>query len=389
MSTRRLTVLYFCEGFTDIRFVAGLAERCDLTLATPAWEFHSSGLAERIQHIGVRLIVDEIHGKRAVFQVTSLLYLLRNLRKFDVVLSQGMSRGSLNSTFAGKLLRVPVVTYESVAAVAYWRCRRERGQIGVLRALAGEAFLRICMTISGRLGTVAVGLGPFLAELVGQYSSRPAVGYYYGVDTALFKPVDACERRSLRIRHGLPEDRFLILFSSRISHEKDPETGLRAVAKARARGLNAVALNLGGGFKEFRAMALRLGLQDSEQWVIGRPAVHPMKDLCEYYQASDLVVQPSLAEGAGMSPLEAVACGTPVVATNVDGMAALLKGIAQLTPRGDADAMADAILWAARNREAAVDQAMKGREFVEAIWRKDKAFGDLIDVLQQATDRPA
>ena len=40
-------------------------------------------------------------------------------------------------------------------------------------------------------------------------------------------------------------------------------------------------------------------------WMIGRPAVHPMHDLCEYFQAADVVVQSSLEEGLGFAPLEA------------------------------------------------------------------------------------
>src|SRR5205085_2272331 len=154
-------------------------------------------------------------------------------------------------------------------------------------------------------------------DLAGEYSRRPAVGYYCGVDLSLFKPVDAAQRRELRLRHGLPADRFLIFFASRISHEKDPETVLRATASARANGVDAVLLNLGGGFQKFLKLAGAMGFADAKDWIIGRPAVHPMQDLCEYFQAADLVIQSSLAEGCGFSPLEALACGTPVVATNV------------------------------------------------------------------------
>ena len=117
-----------------------------------------------------------------------------------------------------------MVTYESVPAIEYRRCRRERGEIGALKAVAGEAFLRACMTVSGRLARAAVGLGPYLTHLIRRYSARPVPGYYYGVDTTLFKPVDAARRSELRRLHNLPEDRFLVLFPSRISHEKDPET---------------------------------------------------------------------------------------------------------------------------------------------------------------------
>jgi glycosyltransferase involved in cell wall biosynthesis len=118
--------------------------------------------------------------------------------------------------------------------------------------------------------------------------------------------------------------------------------------------------------------------------MIGRPPVHPMQDLCEYFQSADLVIQSSLAEGAAFSTLEALACETPVIATDLGGMAVQLAGVAQLTPRQDPQAMADAILWAARHRDEAVAQAKKGREYVIANWRREKAFGDLKDVLERA-----
>ena len=380
----RLKVLYFCEGFTDIRFVVGLSEICDLEMAAPAWEFRSSGLADRIDHSGITLKVDEIHGKRPAFQLRSFLYLLRNMRKYDVVLSQEMVRGSMNATVAGKLTGVPVVTYLGVAPVEYWRCRRERGQIGWIKSKAGEAFIRFAMSVSGRLGTAALGMGPYLRDVAGKTSSNPGVGGYYGVDVNLFRPVTAEQRRVLRRRHDLPEDRFLIFFSSRISHEKDPETVLRATALARKQGLDAVIMNLGGGFKSFLARAKELGITDAEEWMIGRPPVHPMQDLCEYFQAADLVIQSSLAEGAAFSTLEALACETPVIATDLGGMAVQLAGVAQLTPRQDPQAMAGAILWAARHRGEAVAQAKKGREYVVANWRREKAFGDLKAVLEKA-----
>ena len=301
----RMKVLYFCEGYTDIRFVVGLSEICDLTMVAPVWEFQISGLAERIAQSGAQLRVVTIEGKRPAFQLRSFVYLLRNMRAFDVVLSQDMVRGSLNTTVAGKLLGVPVVTITRDRAGGVLPVpARARAASGALEAVAGEAFIRFAMQVSGAWRPPRSGWGRISAMSPGGSRRGRAIGGYYGVDTEAFKPATAAERHALRERHDLPLDRFIIFFSSRISHEKDPETVLQAVARVRSQGLDAVVLNLGGGYPDFLNLARELGFSDADDWIIGRPAVHPMRNLSEYFQLADVVVQSSLAEGAAFSTLE-------------------------------------------------------------------------------------
>ncbi len=385
-SSRRLQVLYFCEGFTDIRFVVGLSEICGLTLAVPAREYGESGLKTRVAESGATLAVHEIPGGRLAFQARSLGYLWRTIKGFDVVLSQEMLRGSLNATLIGTIRAVPVVTCMNTAPLEYFKCRRERRQIGWLTAIAGETFIRSVMTVNGRLATRCLALGRYLREVAARSCPRVEIGLYYGVDVNLFKPADDAERTVLRRHADLPVDRFLILLSSRISHEKDPETVLRATALARSRGLDAVLVNLGGGYQQFLDLARVLSLPDAERWMLGRPAVHPMGDLADYYRAADLVVQASLAEGLGFSTLEALACGTPVVATAVGGMGVELEGYARLTPRRDAEAMAREILWIAAHAADAREQALRGREHVCRDWNRHKAFADLGAILETVCD---
>jgi len=379
-----MRVLFFVEGFTDIRFIVGLSEICDLTLAVPARAFRESGLDERLRESGARVEVHAIEGGRFAFQWRSLLWLVRHLPAFDVVLAQEMLRGGVNATLAGALRGVPVVTYMGISPIEYFRCRRERRQIGAAAAAAGEAAIRLMMTISGRLATTALVMGPYLATVAAPFSRRVAMGRYYGVDVDLFRPATGAERATLRERLDLPRDAFLIVLSSRISHEKDPETVLQAVAFARARGLNAVLLNLGGGYREFQALAADLGVPDAAEWVLGRPAAHPMKELADYYRAADALIQGSLEEGLGFSPLEALACEVPTVASAVGGLAAHLGDVATLTPRRDALAMASAILQVASNPGAARAQARRGREYVVRDWNRARAFAELRQVLADA-----
>jgi glycosyltransferase involved in cell wall biosynthesis len=346
-------------------------------MAVPAGAYVDSGLKERVKDSGVRLTVHEIDGDRLAFQARSFAYLWEVARNFDVILSQEVLRGSLNATIVGALRGVPVVTTMAISPVEYFRCRRERGQIGAFASWAGESVIRMLMAINGALATRCLALGPHLCEVSSRVCARTEMGYYYGVDTEHFRPADDEVRARLRRRVGLPADAFLVVLASRVSHEKDPETVLRAVALARAGGLNAVLLNLGGGYEDFLALARSIGISERADWVLGRPAAHPMRDLADYFRSADLLVQGSLAEGLGRSPLEALACETPVVATDVGGMAAHLGPFARLTPRRDAHAMAQAILDVASDPSSAREQARRGREYVRANWSRERAFLEL------------
>ncbi len=380
---RRIRVLFLVEGFTDIRFVAGLSEICDLTMIVPMRAYRESGLAERVRESGAALRVVEIAGGRLRFQLRSLRALWRHVGACELILSQELLRGTLNANLIGRLRRTPVVACVSISPLEYFRCRRERRQIGPVVSWLGSTLIRTLVAVNGRLTTRCLALGPYLRDIALQWCARTETGLYYGVDVQHFRPAEAAERSRLRRELDLPRDKFLVVLSSRISHEKDPETVLRAVALARDRGLDAILLNLGGGYREFLALAASLGFdREAASWVLARPAVHPMKELADYYRAADAVALASLAEGLGYSTLEALACETPVAATAVGGMALQLQGYAALTPRRDADAMADALLAIAANPPAARAQACLGREYVCREWNREKAFGDLAVVLR-------
>jgi glycosyltransferase involved in cell wall biosynthesis len=147
-------------------------------------------------------------------------------------------------------------------------------------------------------------------------------------------------------------------------------------------------LNLGGGYKDFIELAHALNLPDADDWVIAGPALHPMTDVADIFRAADLVALASLAEGAAFSTLEALSCGTPVVATATGGMAVQLQGHARLTPPRDPAAMAGEFLWVAANPQAARAQALRAREtYIIPEWNRSKAFFDLAQVLETVRRR--
>jgi glycosyltransferase involved in cell wall biosynthesis len=379
-----LRVLFLVEGFTDIRVVVGLSQICDLTMAVPIRAYESSGLKQRVAESRAAVAVHEIPGGRLEFQARSLAYLLRAARGFDVILAQEVTRGALNANLAGRLLGIPVLCTLALPTPEYFRWRRERRQLSWWKYRLGDAVIRGLMRANGRMATGWLTGGPYLYRVAREYCPRVTGFHFYGVDMDYFRPVDPATQQAARSALGLPPSAFLVLASNRVSHEKDPETALRAVARVRAQGLDAVVLNLSGGYREFLALARRIGPADAEAWAFGREAVHPMRELAQYYQAADVLLQASMAEGQPLSPFEALACGLPVIASAVGGMAEVLPEFARMFPRGDDAAAAEQLSWVAAHPDTARAQALRGRDFVAREWSRDRAFGVLRAALAAA-----
>ncbi len=66
-------------------------------------------------------------------------------------------------------------------------------------------------------------------------------------------------------------------------------------------------------------------------------------DLCALYASCRIFVYPSLYEGFGLPPLEAMACGAPVVASRIPPLVETIEGAAELVPPGDAQSLARSI----------------------------------------------
>ncbi len=382
-TVKRTRVLFLVEGHTDIRFVTGLASVCDLTLVVPSIPFRSSGLDNRIREAGLSITIHEIPGGRVMFQARSLGWLISNARRFDVILTQELLRGTLNANLASLIRGVPVVANILVPATEYFRCRRERRQVGWLTAICGEAVIRMLLTVNGKVVARCAAWGPYLQSIARAYCSRVVAGHYYGIDVRAFRPASKEERAELRRRHNLPLDRFLVLFPSRISHEKDPETALKSVALLRRLGVDAVILNLGGGYESFLRMAAEMGLPLGKEWVLGRPAMHPMKELADYFRAADVICQSSLEEGLSLATLEGMACGVPVVASDVGGMASHLRERAWMVPRRDPEAMSRAFYSIVQSPQEAAEKAGRQRQWVESTYSREIAFNHWRDLFAE------
>ncbi len=182
-----------------------------------------------------------------------------------------------------------------------------------------------------------------------------------GVDINHFYPIPADEAKEFI---GVPPCGRMILFVGRIEPLKGLDVLLESISRLRQQdslGEYRFCLIVIGGETETdsemmsaemtRIQALReqYGLQDLVAF-LGKRA---QDTLPYYYSAAEVVVVPSYYESFGMVALEAMACGTPVVASQVGGLAYLVQdGVTGFTvPVDDPQALADRLMSLLSNPE--------------------------------------
>ncbi|HLE92784.1 MAG TPA: glycosyltransferase [Anaerolineales bacterium] len=151
-----------------------------------------------------------------------------------------------------------------------------------------------------------------------------------GVDVCHFYPIPADEAK---MYVGLkPEDR-MVLFVGRIEPLKGVDTLIQAMSCLQWKEERPVHLAIIGGDpaaspEEMSAEMARLQ-KLCDDLAVGQTVVFLGKrdqdKLPYYYSAAELVVMPSHYESFGMVALEAMACGTPVIASEVGGLAYLVR----------------------------------------------------------------
>jgi D-inositol-3-phosphate glycosyltransferase len=219
------------------------------------------------------------------------------------------------------------------------RVARQAADIEPAVRLAEEARV---IASAERLVAASVAERSYLVRHAGADPERVAV-VPCGVDTELFAPGDATSAREVLGLSGDP----LILYVGRLAPIKGLETLLDAIALLARRNCPVRLLVVGGEADEprgsheagLRARIASLGIGDLVSFV----GPQRQESLRTHYVAADVTVLPSHYESFGMVALEAMACGSPVVASRVGGLTTTVRdGVTGfLVPEGDVSALAE------------------------------------------------
>lgn len=194
--------------------------------------------------------------------------------------------------------------------------------------LDGES--RIIHTIADRIVAATPAEEEQLITLYGANPSKITI-IPPGVDLGRFQPLD---REEARQHIGIPCQGKNIMFVGRIEPLKGIDTLIQAAAILRnhyPQMMENVCFSIVGGdpwaksldieMARLQALSQRLGVTD----IVGFLGSKNQNMLPKYYAAAEIVVMPSHYESFGLVALEAMAMGTPVIASEVGGLAHLVR----------------------------------------------------------------
>ncbi len=295
---------------------------------------------------GLRRDASLLGDMRALWSLWRLFLRLRP----QIVHTHTAKAGALGR-LAALLARVPVRVHTFHGHVLHGYFGRRRTAVFLL-------IERLLARITTRVVAISPSQAEELSRLLG-LDRRQVVVVPLGLELAHFVTTDAdAARRRFRDQIGAG-DRVVVTMVGRLTPIKNHALALHALADAARQARNLLLVLVGGGEEELalRALAHELGVEDRVRFAGW------WEDLEAVYYGSDVVALSSTNEGTPVCLIEALACGRPVIATNVGGVGDVLAGgvFGLLVQPEDVSAFAAALVRFANPLERATFE-QRGRE---------------------------
>ena len=197
-----------------------------------------------------------------------------------------------------------------------------------------------------------------------------------GVDTERFRPAPGTRPEPPRI-----------LCVARLVKVKNHALLLRACALLKERGLRFRCVLVGDGAERGQLQARRAELRLED--VVEISGAASQAGVLEHWRQATIGVLTSSSEGMPVALMEAAACGVPVVATAVGGVAELVENgrTGLVVPEGDADALAEALERLLRKPDTAREMGRAARRRAEELFSVQREVDALLALWDRVLDR--
>jgi glycosyltransferase involved in cell wall biosynthesis len=272
----------------------------------------------------------------AIPQVNSFKTFLETVKSNDLIHVHG--HPYLSSFLAAKIAKrysKPLVLTQHNTFIEYnniFDTVEKLNDLAVGKQVLKEADKIIVVSNATRNYVLSLGADPAKIEVL-----------HNGVDLDRFKPLPEV-KDEMRKKLGIAEDVCVVLTVRRLVYKNGIDTLLDSAEIAVRKNPNLVFVAVGKGpdFEEVQKRIVQLGMQRNFKLT----GFVSDEDLPCYYNVADLFALPSKSgEGLPLVALEAMACGLPVIATNVGGTSEVLnEKYGRLVPPNSPEALAEAIL---------------------------------------------
>jgi glycosyltransferase involved in cell wall biosynthesis len=221
------------------------------------------------------------------------------------------THGALSTILVSWRTSTPLVYTEHDATP--WSCRYRRWYERWIRKLV---YRLVNVTAFKRADRVVTNFELQAKEIVLRWKLPPSkvVVISNGTDVDVFNPTRPGVSQ-IRDRYGF--DRYC-LFVGSLTPRKSPDLLLEAVAEA---GVACVFAGDGPMRRKLERRAHQLGIVDK----VGFLGSVPTHELARIYAGADFLVLPTVSDTSPLVALEAMACGTPVLATRVSGLPTMIE----------------------------------------------------------------
>ena len=294
-----------------------------------------------------------------LFALSHFIALLRYARDCDVIHANWTISASI-SVLASIFINKPVIA--SIHGSDVYETKRIRW-LGI----ATRFFLTRCDQI--------IAMSKSLVNMTIQLGITPAkvARIPDGVDPNYFTPQG--------------DDRSpVILFVGSIIQRKGVDYLIEAAPRVFARHTDYRLVLIGEGplDRELERRAQFLGVGDKVE-LLGALSPDHVRD---WMQRSILLVLRSVEEGLGVVLIEALACGTPCIATNVGGIPDIIHDqVGRLVPARDADALADSINSILDNPEEWNQKSTMARTYIVENYAWESIAGQIADLYRRVVDQ--